>query len=145
MSGVSAKTRALVVERDEERCVRCGKHCYPHNYSLQHRRARGMGGDRRPDTNAPQNLIVLCGHATGTNFGGPNGDSGCHAKTEARYSAGWEHGWWIRQMEDPLDVPVTTWRGRVWLDAEGGWRHVTDDGRGEVINPVTGVAETRPF
>lgn len=148
MSNVSPKVRALVIERDEGRCVRCGVQLCDDDgrpfrqYSLQHRRATGMGGSRAPDTNAPQNLILVCGHATG---GGVNGGTGCHWRMEQRSSAGWEHGWWIKQAEDPLEIPVTTWRGPVFLDADGGWRHAEGLGRGEVTNPFTGETERTPF
>lgn len=145
MTGPTAKVRALVVERDEGRCVRC---CRPlfnldsgspvHQYSLQHRRARGMGGSKAADTNAPQNLILVCGSATSPD--------GCHYRMESRPSYASEHGWRVGQWENPLDVPVTTWRGPVWLHADGTWTHVTDAGTpGVVTNPFTGATETPVF
>lgn len=149
MSSVSARVRALVVERDEGRCVRCGVQLFDdgrpvRQYSLQHRRARGMGGSKAGDTNGPQNLILVCGHATGGGWGVQG--SGCHHLMESRNSAGWERGWWIKQGENPLEIPVSTWRGRVWLDADGGWRHVTDEGREPTAtNPFTGETEAVPW
>lgn len=149
MSKIPPKVRALVIERDEGRCVRCGVQLCDDDgrpfrqYSLQHRRATGMGGSKADDTNAPQNLILVCGHATGGGWGVQG--TGCHHAMEARTSAGWEKGWWIKQAENPLEIPVSTWRGPVFLDAEGGWRHADGEGRGEVTNPITGEQETRPF
>jgi hypothetical protein len=144
VTGPTAAVRALVVERDEGRCVACGRVCVPFSYSLQHRRARGMGGDKRPDTNQPQNLIVLCGHATGSHFS--DGGEGCHARAERRRSEQHGHGWWIGQWEDPLEVPVTSWRGPIWLHADGTWSHVTDAGSpGVVENPFTGAVERPVF
>lgn len=138
MTGPSAKVRALVIERDEGRCVRCGVHCVDGQYSLQHRRARGMGGSKAPDTNAPQNLIVACGSATSPD--------GCHYRMESRPSYAAEHGWRVGQWENPLDVPVTSWRGPIWLHADGTWTHVTDAGSpGVVTNPFTGAMERPVF
>lgn len=70
-TGPSRKVRALVLARDGYACVRCGKGCGPGiaEYSLQHRKARGVGGD-----NSLPNLILLCGSAT----------TGCHGEVEAR-------------------------------------------------------------
>lgn len=143
MTGPSAKVRALVIERDEGRCVRCGIQLFDddrpyRSYSLQHRRAKKMGGDRRPDTNAPQNLILVCGHATEPRK--------CHHAMEGRNSGVWEHGWVLKDREDPLEVPVTTWRGPIWLHADGSWTYVTDAGTpGLVTNPFTGAMERPVF
>lgn len=112
----SAKVVALVFQRDEGRCFRCG---LPVRFadrgvgwSTQHRRAKGMGGSRRPDTNQPQNLIVLCGSATSPN--------GCHLRVESRLPADDGMGWSIKQGQDPLRMPVAHWRdGLVWLTDSG--------------------------
>jgi hypothetical protein len=133
----------LVVERDEGRCVRCGKKLFDEHgspvaqYSMQHRRARGMGGSKAADTNQPQNLILLCGSATSPD---------CHQAVESRPSYAAEHGWRVAQWEDPLKVPVTSWRGPIWLRADGTWSHVTDAGSpGVVENPFTGAMERPVF
>lgn len=117
MSGPDRKTRAEVLHRDEGSCVRCGQVVFnTHSeqplaqYSLQHRRARGMGGTRNPIANAPENLIVLCG--TGT--------TGCHGWVETHREESRQHGWAISQTEDPALIPVThhLW-GRMWLTRFG--------------------------
>ena len=50
------------------RCARCGKDVTYIQSSIQHRKARGMGGTNDPSINSPANLIVLCG----------SGTTGCH-------------------------------------------------------------------
>lgn len=69
-----------------------------------------MGGSSRPDTNGPQNLIVLCG----------NGTEGCHGWVESNREAALECGWLVLQSADPAREPVLV-RGHrwVWLAADG--------------------------
>lgn len=71
-TGPDRATRAAVLRRDGFACARCGKPCGPGiaAYSLQHRKARGVGGD----SSAP-NLLLLCGTATSPD---------CHAAVESR-------------------------------------------------------------
>jgi hypothetical protein len=105
-----------------------------------------MGGDRRPDTNAPQNLITVCGHATEPGL--------CHLLMESRRVSA-EKGWVLLDREDPLEVPVASWRGPIWLRADGTWEPATNLGRGEEYpherrpryteNPFTGEMERIPF
>jgi hypothetical protein len=107
-TGPSRKTRQLVLARDGHRCVRCrGSLTRWFGYSLQHRRARGRGGDTRPHTNCACNLVAMCG--TGT--------LGCHGWVEAHpLLAGLpEHGWSMsKTITDPSTVPVL-WFGRLVL------------------------------
>ena len=55
-----------------------------------------MGGTRRPGTNSPANLLLLCG--TGT--------SGCHGRVETYRQAARQLGWLLQQDDDPSTVPV---------------------------------------
>lgn len=73
-TGPSRKVRAIVLERDGYACARCGKPAGPGigEYSLQHRKARGVGGD-----SSIPNLLLLCGSAT----------TSCHSEVEARKDA----------------------------------------------------------
>lgn len=93
-TGPSRKVRGLVLARDNFQCVGCGKAvggtCTW--WSLQHRVARGVGGD-----NSPCNLVVLCGSAT---------SQGCHRLCEDRDREMHERGLWLRSDEDPAMVPV---------------------------------------
>jgi hypothetical protein len=114
-TGPSAAVVAQVGQRDEWACVRCGGACHGSrgvDWSVQHRRARGMGGTRRPDTNEPQSLILLCGSAT----------TGCHGWAESNRTAALSNGWAVKSNSDPLQVPVLHWqRGLIFLAADGSW------------------------
>ena len=103
------KTRGLVLARDNHTCAGCGKPvggAYTW-WSLQHRVARGVGGQ-----NTPENLISLCGSAT---------SRGCHLACEQRSADMHDRGLWLASYEDPALRPVTYWDGRVaWLTSQGG-------------------------
>jgi hypothetical protein len=121
-TGPPARTVVQVRLRDEESCVRCGGACHGRrgaDWSVQHRRARGMGGTSRTDANSPANLILLCGSAT----------TGCHGHVERCRAEAREHGWAIRQSDDPLQVPIVHWqRGLIFLRDDGTWSsHPTGD------------------
>ena len=114
-TGPSEVVVKQVGERDEWRCFRCGTPCDGRrgvDWSVQHRRARGMGGTRRPDTNEPQSLILLCGSAT----------TGCHGWVESNRTAALSNGWAVKSNSNPLQVPVLHWqRGLIFLTADGGY------------------------
>jgi hypothetical protein len=114
-TGPDRATVNTVLERDGYQCVRCGGACHGErgvDWSIQHRRARGMGGSSRPDTSAPQTLILLCGSAT----------TGCHGWVESHRVEAVAYGWAVRQTDDPLTRPVLhSLHGWVYLTADGGW------------------------
>jgi hypothetical protein len=124
-TGFDAATTQAILDRDGC-CVRCGGALNGErgwDYSIQHRRARGMGGSLLPDTNAPQNGIALCGSAT----------TGCHGWVESNPVEAREAGGWaIRQTDDPLLVPVTHFfNGVIFLYSNGSWGsrpELPDDG-----------------
>ena len=93
-TGPSRKVRDLVLARDNSQCVGCGRPVADGYtwWSLQHRVARGVGGD-----NSPCNLVVLCGSAT---------SQGCHRLCEDRDREMHDRGLWLRSDEDPGLVPV---------------------------------------
>ncbi len=62
------------------------------DHHIHHRRPRRRGGSQLPDTNAPQNLLLLC--------------PPCHEMVERERSAAYAGGWLVRQQEDLLVVPV---------------------------------------
>jgi hypothetical protein len=91
-TGPDAKTRALVLERDDHRCVCCGVSVIGRPYSLQHRKRRSQGGG-----NSPSNLITVLG--TGT--------TGCHERIDSRRDPHDEaRGYTVRSWQDPAEVPV---------------------------------------
>ena len=130
-TGPSKLVVALVFDRDGGCCIRCGLAVRPEDrgerWSVQHRRARGAGGDLRPETNLPANLVVLCGSATSA--------GGCHEwaennRTEARLA-----GLSMRWKQDPQEVPLLTWWGPVYLDDKGRWR-IVEPAEGCCCDPV---------
>lgn len=127
MTGFSKAVTSAIIEREEGCCFRCGGYVLHGtrgwDYSLQHRRARGMGGSRRPDTNSVQNGILLCGSATSP--------GGCHAYVEAHPSEAEDKGWRVPQSGDPLLAAVVHWRdGTIHLHSNGryGSRPLTLEG-----------------
>jgi hypothetical protein len=110
-------TRHDVIARDGSICQWCGKHCDTSTgwYSLQHRRARGLGGTSRPTANTAANLVLV--HGTGT--------TGCHGEIESQPALAAARGFRIRQDDDPSFVPIRCWNpiwGLSWhvLDDNGG-------------------------
>lgn len=112
-SGPDRCTVDVVLDREGHSCARCGRGLHGIrgvDWSVQHRRARGSGGTIRPDTNAVQNLLLLCG----------SGTTGCHGYVERERAHARAYGWAVRQCEDPLARPV--------LHARHGWVYLTAAG-----------------
>lgn len=109
----SAKTREVIYQRAERCCERCGRYAY--GGSIQHRKARGMGGSKDPRKSAVSNGALLCGSATTPD--------GCHTWTEDRRNRDQAEadGWFIPQTgPDPVNVPIEhVTLGRVWLSDDG--------------------------
>ncbi|QKW15327.1 HNH endonuclease [Verrucosispora sp. NA02020] len=123
-TGPDKGTVATVVARDFGRCARCGGPVSGQrgvDYSVHHRRARAMGGTVRPDTNEPQNLLLLCGSATSPD--------GCHHRVESSRAEAYELGFLVRQAQDPAEVPV--------LHAVHGRVLLADDGTVSSLSPTT--------
>ncbi|OZE35646.1 hypothetical protein CH259_16600 [Rhodococcus sp. 05-2254-4] len=59
---------------------------------FHHRRPRGSGGTRRPETAYPSNGLALC--------------SPCHATVESNRDESYRLGYLVRQQHDPEDVAV---------------------------------------
>ncbi|MDQ2877145.1 MAG: hypothetical protein M3Y33_20990, partial [Actinomycetota bacterium] len=101
-TGPTRAVRALVLARDGHRCARCGRPCGPGiaPYSLQHRKARGVGGD-----SSPPGLVLLCGTAT----------TGCHGEVESRrFPADQAKGYRLESWQDPAA------EGVMYFDASDG-------------------------
>lgn len=99
-----------VLERDRWRCVVCSE-CLDGrrgvDYAIHHRRPRRMGGDERPETNLPANLVALC--------------TDCHLWVESRRSEAAEMGLLLHANDNPSEHPVAhAVLGPVLLDNEGG-------------------------
>lgn len=106
-TGPDRATRELVLERDDFRCVSCGLPIMSQQWSMQHRKARGVGGG-----NAPSNLIILCGSATSP--------GGCHLAAEQRDERSRDLGYRVESWQDPREVAVYHKAfGLVWLTDSG--------------------------
>jgi len=102
----------LVLERDGGACVRCGIPIQGErgrDWSIHHRRPRGMGGTRKPDS--PANLLTLCG----------SGATGCHGEVESHRADALKSGWLVSQWADPAATPVLVGHGARWV-------YLTEDG-----------------
>ena len=95
-----------VLERAQYSCEACGAMVGDRrgfDYSVHHRRPRGMGGTRRFGTNLPSNLMILCGSA----------NTGCHGLVESNRFAALARGFLVQQHEDPSMVMVKV--GGSWI------------------------------
>lgn len=121
MSAFSNTTRHLIFDRDAGQCFRCGRLCLYWDdvrwvriaeYSIQHRRPRGMGGSSLSSTNSPTNGLILCGSATTP--------GGCHFEVESNRTQALEDGYLVAQGVDPATIPVIHHaHGLVYLTNEG--------------------------
>lgn len=78
------------------------------DHHIHHRRPRRMGGSQLPDTNAPQNLLLLCPES--------------HEMVESERTAAYEGGWLVRQDADPAHTPVLVLARLVKLGNNGKYR-----------------------
>ena len=104
-TGPSRKTRRLVIDRDGGVCRMCGRA----GTNVHHRRPRGMGGTRDPETNSPANLVLLCG----------SGTTGCHGWIESHRAEAMAAGWLVSKWADPSTTPIKTSRGVIRLTDHG--------------------------
>lgn len=118
--GIKAKARStgpvrevvdLVYERAGYACEIDGVIVGPvrgMDHHIHHRRPRQKGGTRRPDTNLPQNLLLLC--------------PPCHEAVEVRgRRTAYDNGWLVGSIFDPALIQVL-------INFER-WVYLTPDGR----------------
>ena len=76
------------------------------DHHLHHRRPRALGGSKRPDTNLPSNLLLLC--------------PACHRDVESHRALAQSMGWLVPQIGVPSAVAVLIQRDRwTYLTASG--------------------------
>lgn len=120
-TGPGPKQRNLVVERAQGCCELCSVQLHDgvewiRDHSFHHRRPRRAGGSRLASTNAPSNILLLCG----------SGTTGCHGQVETNRKRALAHGWLLHAQQDPTSVPVDIGPFHVAV-------HLTDDGTYEEI------------
>lgn len=111
--------RVLIAAREGGSCFRCGIRVVAleesargyrirplTDYSIHHRRARGMGGSRDPETAHPSNGLLLCG----------SGTTGCHGWVESHRGQARADGYLLESWQDPRTTPI-----RLPLSAEWVW------------------------
>lgn len=110
-----AAARAIVLERDQNTCQRCGVNVLYKLASVQHRIARGRGGSASERVWTPANLVLMCGSATTP--------GSCHDFVEHQGREQGKADGWVLPMNnpsiDPATEPLLTFRGWVLLDDLG--------------------------
>ena len=110
------KARAVVLERDQNTCQRCGVNVLYKLASVQHRIARGAGGTASERVWTPANMALLCGSATTP--------GSCHNFVENEEREQGKTEGWVLPMNnpsiDPALEPLLTYRGWILLDDFGG-------------------------
>lgn len=116
-TGPTTETVEIVWKRDNGCCAYCGDEVLVFgvrgwDWSIQHRRPRGSGGDARPETNLPGNLVLL--HGSGT--------TGCHGQVESFRADAQSKGFLIPR--ESIDRPEL----HAIEHALHGWCYLLDDG-----------------
>lgn len=86
-----------------------------------------MGGTRKPDSNSPANLLVLCG--TGT--------TGCHGWIESHRLEGYENGIILYDRDNPTEHPYQD-------NNQNWWTLHTDGTKAPGTNPSSITTNTHP-
>lgn len=107
----------VVEERDYRCCAWCGRPITGTrsvDWSLHHRRPRGMGGDRRPETHGAANQILL--HGSGT--------TACHGLVESSRALSFERGFLVPKngVQTPSQFAIEhAVHGLCYLRDDGTW------------------------
>ena len=128
-TGVSPEVVQTVMVRSYGKCEALIEGVCTHNATqVHHRRPRGSGGTRRPETNWAANLVHLC--------------LACHERIESRRAWATTNGFLVSQFAWPADVPVW-WRCARTRNGAKRLRLLRDDGTmTDTPNPTT--KETTP-
>ena len=108
-TGPSRAVTEAVLDRACYCCEICGSPCADRrgtDWSLHHRRPRGMGGTRWAGINLPSNLLLVCG----------SGTTLCHGVIENYRAGAVAAGWLVLSRTDPATVAcLITGDRRVYL------------------------------
>lgn len=102
-TGFSPAVRQQLEQRSGGVCEICG---HLAGEQAHHRRPRGMGSTKRPETNLPSNGLMLCG--------------ACHLVVETNRTESYRKGHLVQQHWLPTEVPVRYRDGQVYLLANDG-------------------------
>ena len=118
MTGFSQHVKQMIFARSEGYCEVLSLACELAATEIHHRRPRGMGGTKKPETNYASNGLAICRR--------------CHLKCEAMRSWAIDNGFIVRQSDNPAEIPVwwrSSWSGNrkamVLLDDGGALRKET--------------------
>ena len=115
MSGFPKTVRDIITTRAGGRCEICGADAPE---QLHHRRARGMGSTKRPDTNTASNGLAV--------------SNKCHTMLESRREKALDMGWLVHQNQSPADVPVFR-RGHWVMLLDTGQVFIPPSGHGRCV------------
>lgn len=109
-TGPDRRTRALMYDRDGDRCCACNEvGLRDRDLIPNHRVNRGMGGSTAPWINDLTNLVTAC--------------RGCNNRFEDDPAYSYAMGWKVRYGVNPATVPVCYGDGSWWLlDLDGSRR-----------------------
>ncbi|MEX7470161.1 hypothetical protein AB4Z39_10660 [Mycobacterium adipatum] len=82
--------------------------------AAHHRRPRGAGGSKRPDTNKAANALAVC--------------DADHLYLESHREEALKYGWLVLQCDTPATIPVLRRGVFVLLDNDGGYVRWTAPG-----------------
>lgn len=117
MRPTTATFDTVMMERDFGRCAWCGQPVQGErgrDFSLHHRRPAGMGGDKRPETHAAGNLILLHG----------SGCTRCHGVVESLRALAFDRGFLIPKgaAQPPSKFAIQhAVHGLAYLFDDGSW------------------------
>lgn len=101
-NAIPTRARAIVKERDQGHCMRCGA---AGAHEVHHRRRRGTGDDPHEVCN----LVTLCG------------PGGCHDWVHAHPELARRQGFIISMFDDePFRITLKSFMGSVRLSCDGG-------------------------
>lgn len=118
-TGPSSVVVEAILERAQYSCEACGIQLGDRrgeDWSVQHRRPRGMGGTRWRGINLPSNLMILCGSAT----------TGCHGFAESNRFSALAAGWLVESRKDPAKARALVLKRWVLLTNEATYVELGD-------------------